>query len=122
MKYADVQPVFFDPATADNDVPAAVTGADPARRLRDAFEPLAMHAVWSPLVHERMEARGLDFFPTYVWGRACVLGEPSGGVVASAFAAFEPGMIAGIYDQARSVMSHADVHAITFDSTAESLR
>ena len=121
MNYDDVKSVFFDPATADRAVPSIVDEASPARRLRDAFEPLAMHAVWSPLVHDRMAERGLDFFGTYVWGRACVLGEPSGAVVAAAFAAFEPGMIAGVYEQARATLNRDDAWSITVGSTAESL-
>jgi len=122
MKYNEVKTAFFDPATAENAVPTAVTQGGQSRQLRDAFEPVSMHAVWSPLVHERMEARGLDFFGTYVLGRACVMGEPSGAVVASAFAAFEPSMISGIYDQARQVLPLQDARTITFDSTSESLR
>ena len=122
MNYDELAAAYLDPASATSAEPLVVADAGPARRLRDAFEPLSMHAVWSPLVHERMAAQGLDFFGTYVWGRACVLGEPSGGVVASAFAAFEPGMICGIYDQARSTVGQADAHRITFDSTAESLQ
>ena len=121
MNYDEVKVAFFDPTSADNAVPSIVGVGSPARRLRDAFEPLAMHAVWSPLVHRRMAERGLDFFGTYVWGRACVLGEPSGAVVASVFAAFEPGMIAGIYDEARATVSLEDARRITFESTAESL-
>jgi len=122
MQYDEVKTAFFDPESGANAVPQAVTQGSASRQLRDAFEPVSMHAVWSPLVHERMAARGLDFFGTYVLGRACVMGEASGAVVASAFAAFEPGMISGIYDQARQAMPMADAHAITFDSTAESLR
>ena len=121
MDYATVIEAFFAPETAAHATPAPVTGAGPARRLRDAFEPLAMHAVWSPLVHERLAARGLDFFGTYVIGRACVLGQPNGRVVASAFAAFEPGMIAGIWDQASSTIGPDEGHRITFEATAESL-
>ena len=121
MNYDDVKAAFFDPATEDNPVPSIVQEGSPARRLRDAFEPLAMHVVWSPLVHQRMAQRGLDFFGTYVWGRACVLGEPIGAVVASAFAAFEPGMLAGIYEAARATMSRDDARSITFGATAESL-
>ena len=122
MHYDEVKTAFFDPATASAAQPTIVGDAGPARRLRDAFEPVAMHAVWSPLVHQRMAERGLDFFGAYVWGRACVLGEPCGAVVASAFAAFEPGMIAGIYDAARATMGRDDAHRITFSATAESLR
>jgi len=122
MNYDEVRTAFFDPATAANAVPDAVTQGAPARQLRDAFEPVSMHAVWSPLVHERMAARGLDFFGTYVAGRASVMGEPSGAVVASAFAAFEPGMISGIYEQARQTLPLGDALTITLDATAESLR
>lgn len=122
MDYSDVIGAFFAPETADNPIPAAVIDGAPARQLRDAYEPLSMHAVWSPLVHERMAARGLDFFGTYVAGRASVLGAPSGAVVASAFAAFEPGMIGGIWDQASQTVEPASAWEMTLDSTAESLR
>ncbi len=121
MQYQDAVDAFF--ATPDQTTePSPVTAAAPARQLRDAFEPVSMHAVWSPLVHERMAAKGMDFFQAYVWGRACVMGEPAGSVVASAFAAFEPSLIGGIYDSARASMSREEAHALTFDSTAESLR
>ena len=121
MDYATVIEAFFAPETADNATPAAVTTAEPARRLRDAFEPLSMHAVWSPLVHERLAARGLDFFGTYALGRGCVMGQPSGRVLAAAFAAFEPGMIGGVWDAACEVVSPAEGRQLTFDATAESL-
>ncbi len=122
MQYSDVSAAVFAPETADNIVPAVVTSASPARRLRDSYEPLSMHAVWSPLVHERMSAKGLDFFGTYVSGRAAVLGAPNGAVVASAFAAFEPGMIGGIWEQAQNVITTAEALETTFGATAESLQ
>ena len=50
------------------------------------------------------------------------MGEPSASVVAAAFAAFEPSMIGGVYDSARAAMAQDEAHAITFESTAESLR
>ncbi len=122
MQYADVVAAMFDPSTADHPLPKAVTSAAPARRLRDAYEPVSMHAVWSPLVHERLAAQGLDFFGTYVAGRASVLGQPSGAIVAAAFAAFEPGMIGGIWEQAVQTVDPATARAMTFGTTAESLR
>ncbi len=122
MDYGTVIAAYFDPAAAELPTPAPVSAGAPARQLRDAFEPLSMHAVWSPLVHERLGARGLDFFGTYVGGRGCVLGDPNGAVVASAFAAFEPSMIAGVWDQARSHVGVVDLREATFSSTAESLR
>ena len=60
-------------------VPAPVVGAGPARRLRDAIEPIAMHAVWARRTNERLAGLGLDFLGGYVWGRAAALGEPDAG-------------------------------------------
>ncbi len=122
MQYEEAKAAFFGAPPEGASSPNAVAAGGPARRLRDAFEPVSMHAVWGPLVHERLGEHGMDFFDAYVWGRAFPMGEPSGAVVASAFAAFEPGLIAGIYDRARGLMSRDDVHRITFDATAESLR
>lgn len=122
MDYATVIAAFFDPAAAELPTPEPVHLASPARRLRDAFEPLSMHAVWSPLVHERMAAHGLDFFGTYVGGRASVMGDPKGAVVAAAFAAFEPGMIGGVWEQARSQLDSQVLRDLTIAATGDSLR
>ncbi|MDH3292787.1 MAG: hypothetical protein OER95_00525, partial [Acidimicrobiia bacterium] len=122
MQYQEAKAAFFGPAPEGTATPAVVTAGRAARRLRDALEPVAMHPVWGPLAHERLAARGMDFFDAYVWGRAFVMGEPTGAVVASAFAAFEPGLIAGIYDRARTLMSRDDIHRFTFEAAAESLR
>lgn len=119
MHYDEVVNAMF--LGDDRPAPAIVEEASPARRLRDAFEPVAMHAVWSPLVHERSSAIGLDFFGTYVWGRACVLGEPTGAIVAAAFAAFEPSMLCAVYDAARAVVSRDAIVQLTVDTTGESL-
>lgn len=122
MQYEEAKAAFFGPAPEGAVTPSVVAGGRPARRLRDAAEPVSMHAVWGPLVHQRLAEHGLDFFDAYVWGRAFPMGEPNGAVVASAFAAFEPGLIAGIYDRARGLMSRDDIHRITWEATAESLR
>jgi len=121
VDHATVVEAIFAAETSAIVTPRPVVEAATARRLRDAFEPLSMHAVWSPLVHERLSAEGLDFFGTYVLGRGCVLGRPSGRVVAAAFAAFEPGLIAGIWDAAVAVVGVDEGRRLTFDSTAESL-
>lgn len=122
MKYRDAAAASLVPISTDRSVPVPVTTEHPARRLRDAIEPLVMHAVWSPLVHERAEPLGLDFFMTYVWGRACVLGEPTGAVVASTFGSFQPAVIAGVYDAARSLADRNTIMELVWSATGESLR
>jgi hypothetical protein len=102
MRYDDVVAAFFtaspDPAAS----PEPVRTGAPARRLRDAIEPLAMHSVWSRRTNEALAACGLDFFASYVGGRAAALGEPSPPVVAATFAVFEPAMITATYEAARA--------------------
>jgi hypothetical protein len=83
----------------------------PARRLRDALEPVATQSWWSRGVHERLDGSGLDFFESYVWGRAAGLGEPSAAVVVATFGVFEPGMIGPIYDSGRRKLAREDVLA-----------
>ncbi|MGH3631813.1 MAG: helix-turn-helix domain-containing protein, partial [Sciscionella sp.] len=56
----------------------------PARRLRDAVEPIATITFWAEPVHHEYEALGLDFLQGYVYSRGCVLGEPAAAVVAAA--------------------------------------
>ena len=77
----------------------------PARTLRDALEPIATICFWAEPAYDAYAAKGLDFLQGYVWGRASVLGEPEGTVVASAFGVFEPGLIAALYDSGRAACS-----------------
>ena len=102
-------------------MPPPVVGASPARRLRDALEPIAMHAVWSRRTNERLAGLGLDFFAGYVWGRAAALGEPTAGVVVSSFAVFEPAMLAAASEHGRTACSRDDLLAERSESTIESL-
>ena len=95
MDYAEARVAFFQPRAADAPPPRVGHWADtPARRLRDAIEPIATICFWSEPAYKAYEHRGLDFLQGYVWGRACVLGEPEGAVAAAAFGGFEPGLIA----------------------------
>jgi hypothetical protein len=102
MNYDDAVAAFFAPRPEGTPLPDAVVGGSPARRLRDACEPVAMHAVWSRSTNEHLAGLGLDFLTSYVWGRAAHLGEPVGAVVASSFAWFEPGLVTTLYDDAVS--------------------
>lgn len=111
MDYAEVRAAFF--GAPDPDALPAGTAAwqSPARRLRDAIEPIAMLYCWSKPSYDAYAACGLDFLTGYVWSRACVLGEADASVVSAAFGVFEPGLIAGVYGAARAACSLADIRA-----------
>ncbi len=121
MDYAEAVAAFFTPRP-DVAVPSVVAAASPARRLRDAVEPFALQDVWSRAVNEAMAARGLDFLSSYVGGRAAVLGEPRPEVVAAVFAWFEPGLVQGLYDAARSALPLPELVAVRDAAVAASLR
>jgi hypothetical protein len=111
MDYAQAREAFFQPRP-DDAPPAGTSGwTSTARALRDAIEPIATICYWSEPAYDAYCAKGLDFLTGYVWGRACVLGEPEATVVASAFGVFEPGLIASLYDAGRAACSLADVRS-----------
>ncbi len=56
----------------------------------------------------RGEAVGLDFASFYGLGRGGVLGDVDADVVISAFAFFEPGIVRGLWDGARTKMTPAE--------------
>jgi len=122
MDYATAYEVFFQPAPPDTPLPKPVQDGSPARRLRDAVEPLATHPYWARLVNERLAAHGLNFLSGYVWGRAAPMGEPAAPVVAAVFAAFEPGLIASLYEDGRRALGRADLLREQEAATVESLR
>ena len=121
MDYDDAIATFASPRPAGTPVPEVVGAGGPARRLRDACEPLAMHALWNRHTNERLAALGLDFLTGYVWGRAASLGEPSPPVVAAVFAWFEPGLLAGLYETARTAVPRERLLAVRDAATAASL-
>ena len=122
MDYTEAVAAFFAARPEGTPLPAAVVGGSPARRLRDACEPVAMHAVWSRLTNERLARLGLDFLTSYVGGRGACLGEPAGAVVAAAFAWFEPGLVTALWDAARSAVPHDRLVEARDESTTASLR
>jgi len=121
MDYDDAVATFASPRPAGTPLPEVVGAGGPARRLRDACEPLAMHALWNRHTNERLAALGLDFLTGYVWGRAASLGEPSPPVVAAVFAWFEPGLLAGLYETARTAVPRERLLAVRDAATAASL-
>ena len=122
MDYDEVVAVAFQARPEGTPVPDAVASAGPARRLRDAAEPVAMHAVWSRSTNERLRSLGLDFFGAYVGGRAASLGDPVGAVVAAAFAWFEPSFVAGVHGAARAAATPAQITSLRDEATTASLR
>lgn len=109
MLYDDVVSAAFPARPDGTPVPPAVVSAAPARRLRDAAEPVAMHPVWSRRVNEALATHGLDFLSSYVWGRAAGLGDPTGAAAAAAFAWFEPGLVVALVDAGRTALSREQV-------------
>jgi hypothetical protein len=121
MDYQDVVDGMFAARPAGTPVPAAVTAGGAARRLRDAAEPVAMHAVWNRTTNETLAALGLDFLGAYIAGRATALGRPGGAVVAATFAWFEPAMVSGIHDAATAVVDSETLVAVRDATTTASL-
>ena len=122
MDYDEALKVFYQPSPAGAPAPDPVANARPPRRLRDASEPIAIHVAWSRLVNERLAELGLNFLTGYVWGRAAALDEPPASLVGSAFAVFEPGLIANLYEEARSRCGRDTLLQVREQATVESLR
>jgi hypothetical protein len=93
----------------------------PARRLRDALEPIATQGWWSRAAGERLTALGVDFFPGYVWGRAAALGAPPPAVVAATFGVFEPGMIGAVYEAGATSVGREEILAARADGASASI-
>ncbi len=121
MDYSEVVATYFTSRPDGTPVPDAVRLGSPARRLRDAAEPIAMHAVWSRRTIEGLERLGLDASAAYVAGRAANLGDPSGPVVAATFAWFEPDFIASLYESSRAVVTREQLMLTRDEATTESL-
>jgi hypothetical protein len=103
-------------------LPGPVRDARPARRLRDAFEPIAMHNIGSAEILARAGAPGLDRAAGYVWGRAAPMGEPVAEVVVAAFGVFEPALISGAYERGRNAIGRDALLQAQVEVTAETLR
>jgi hypothetical protein len=87
-----------------------VVPSSPARRLRDALEPIATVGWWSSAAAARLDELGHDFFDGYVWGRAASLGaDVCDDVVVAAFGVFEPGLLTAVYRQGRAISSQRAV-------------
>ena len=119
MDYSEAREAFFQPRPGAQEG----TGWDsPARRLRDAVEPLATVSFWAEPAYDRYAALGLDFLTGYVWSRSSVLGPAGPGVVAAAFGVFEPGAVAGLLQAARDACTLEQVREAREQGAAAALR
>ena len=122
MDYEAAVATFFTPAREGTMCPPVVTDGAPARRLRDALEPLAAHAVWAHDVYQALHARGLDFMSGYVCGRGAVLGDVPSSVVASVFAVFPPELIDQSWTDGLGKLDREELIAVRDENAAASLR
>ena len=122
MDYDAALEVFYTPPPPEVTTPDVVAAATPARRLRDALEPIAMHAVWSRATNAALAERGLNFLTGYVCGRGAALGAVPSAVVAATFAAFEPGLIDQLWKEGRSHIDLDELIGLRDRATASSLR
>ena len=120
MNYDDVVAAMFEP-TPDGAVAPPTVDASPARQLRDAIEPLAMHSVWSRTTNEALAALGHNFMTSYVCSRAALLGDPTPGAVASSFAVFDPSMLADVYSAGRTICERDQLLSVRDEATIASL-
>ena len=121
LTYDRAVELLFVPPPEGTPLPRPVIDGGPARRLRDAIEPIALHAAWCRRTNDVLSRLGLRIATGYVWGRAAVLGEPPAEVVVSAFAWFEPALITAAYEEARRQCGRAGLLAAREDATVESL-
>jgi hypothetical protein len=96
VSYDDIVAAFIEPPLVA--IAPPLLPQSPARRLRDALEPIATQGWWSRSAAEHVEATGLGFFDAYVWGRAAALGEPAAATVVATFGVFEPQLLSMVYE------------------------
>jgi hypothetical protein len=119
VDYAQAQTAFLYPAPEGQTPPRLPQ--TPARRLRDAMEPIATVHFWCARTNELLADLGLDFLTGYAWSRAAPLGEPAATVVSAAMGVFEPGLVRDLYEKARATARRDDVLEAREGGTVETL-
>jgi hypothetical protein len=120
VDYAQARTTFLAPAPEGR--PAPRVPDTPARRLRDAVEPIATISFWGKPVNDRFAALGLNFLTGYVWARSAPMGEPTAPVVVAAFGVFEPELVTALYEEARGIATRGQVLEAREAGAVESLR
>ncbi|QIK65950.1 hypothetical protein G7072_06015 [Nocardioides sp. HDW12B] len=119
MDYTEARAAFFGEREGDA---RPLDWTSPARRLRDAIEPIATICFWSEPAYDAYAAEGLDFLQGYVYGRGCVLGDAEPAVAAAAFGVFEPGLVADLFASGRATCSVEAVRAAKQHGAVAALR
>ena len=119
MDYSEVRAAFFVPRL---DAGPTTGWQSPARRLRDAREPLAAVSFWAEPAYDAYAALGLNFLTGYVWSRSSVLGLADPAVVAATFGVFEPAAVAALLTAARECCSLEQIRAAREQGAVDALR
>jgi hypothetical protein len=108
MDYETIAGYFLTPKGTEP--PSPPVSSTPARRVRDAIEPIATIGWWSRPAADAFTALGHGFFDGYAWGRAASLGaDVNPTVVVSAFGVFSPGLLVPVIEQARTISSRDQI-------------
>jgi hypothetical protein len=109
MDYETCRSFFFAEPAADTPTPTPFASPSPARRLRDAIEPLACQAIWSKEVADRYVELGLDdWFAAYIWQRTAAMGTPP-TLAVTGLGVFSPDAVGPLYERAVAVIPRAEV-------------
>lgn len=123
MDYQAVRGLFFAPPTTPRPPSPADAHRTPARLLRDAIEPLACLAIWSPEAAEDYAALGLDdYFAAYVWQRTAALGTPPTPLAVTALGVFAPDLIGPVYESGVAALARDDVVQVRLHAPGRTVR
>lgn len=123
MDYLTMRGLFFAAPDEERPPPPAAARRSPARRLRDAIEPLACQSIWSPECAEGYAALGLDdYFAAYVWQRTAALGAPPTPLAVMALGVFTADLIGPQYEAGAAALSSADVARVRRDAPGVAVR
>lgn len=124
MDFQTARAFFFAPPDPGAPTPTPFTGTpSPARRLRDAIEPLACVSIWSEEAAERYVELGLDdWFAAYVWERVAALGTPPTPLAVTGMGVWPAEVIGPLYETAAAAIPHDDVVRARIDGAGATLR
>jgi hypothetical protein len=95
----------------------------PARRLRDAIEPLACQSIWSEEAAEQYVELGLDdWFAAYIWERTAALGTPPTALAVMAMGVWNAALIGPLFDKAVAAISREDIVATRLTAPGATVR
>jgi len=123
MDYRTVRGMFFAEPKRGAPPPLATTTGTPARRLRDAIEPLACQSIWSEEAAERYVELGLDdWFAAYIWERTAALGTPPTALAVMAMGVWNAELIGPLFEMAVAAISREDIVATRLTAPGATVR